>query len=787
MTSAAVEVFNKNNEVIKGRLLLDTCATANFITDSFVKKLGIQKQKCNINVNAMNNLQTSTNFSVKVTIKSLHSNFQKTLNFLSVPQITEFIPHELIPRTFFEIPSNIKLADPDFYKPAPIDMLLGAGSSLSLFSKNQINLSKENFDLFLHKTKLGWVIGGGINNFEFHKKFKCFLSDINFDLEHFWQIEECSKNKMFSLEEQKCEEHFIKTTKRDITGRYIVSLPFKEDPSKLGHSRNIALRRLNFLLKRFEVDKNFQKQYTDVMNEHIEQNHISLIENPKQGGYFIPHHAVVKNSSNTTKLRIVQDASAKTSSGLSLNDILMRGPTIQDDLFSLLIRMRFPNFVIVADIVKMYLQFLVNEKDREYQKILWIVDGQIKEFHLNRIVFGEKSSPYLAVKCLFRLAEDEGLRFPSAAKVLKNDCYIDNIITGVNSIEEGQKLVSELVEILATAKLQLRQWACNDVRILKDIPAQDFDKNFYLDKDHKVKTLGAFWQALKDCFVYFTNNFSSSDKLTKRVILSIIAKIFDPLGLLGPIILFAKLIMQDIWIAQICWDEEVPIKILIVWTKFMNQLQLLENFSLYRQVICFNGKIIAIHCFSDACERSYGACIYVVSVDNYGQYHSNLLCSKSRTSPINKKTLPRLELCAALLLTKLLEMVQKALNFSFNDYFCWSDSTITLHWINTPANTLKTFVGNRVSEIQTKTDPKKWGHVKSSENPADALSRGQLPSDFLKNQLWLKGPSWLLKDKSEWPVSKFKASIKVSENVILNVLSLNLILLYFFVFPHTQN
>ena len=228
------------------------------------------------------------------------------------------------------------------------------------------------------------------------------------------------------------------------------------------------------------------------MNEHIRLNHITPVSNPADDGYFIPHHAVIKESSSTTKLRVVEDASAKTSSGLSLNDILMRGPTIQDKLFSLLVHIRFPNYIIISDIVKMYLQFLVNQKHLKYKKIFWIIDGKIVICYLNTIIFGMKPSPYLAVKCLHKLAEDEGSRFPQAAKVIIKDCYMDNIITGVKSIKEGQNLVQELIQILSTAKLELRQWASNDLQILKGIPASDLDQNFYIDQDHKVKTLGMF-------------------------------------------------------------------------------------------------------------------------------------------------------------------------------------------------------------------------------------------------------------------------------------------------------
>lgn len=178
-------------------------------------------------------------------------------------------------------------------------------------------------------------------------------------------------------------------------------------------------------------------EYTRLVEEYKELGHMSVIKNPGDDGFHMPHHAVIKETSNTTKVRIVFDAFAKSSNGISLNDVLMVGSTIQDKLFSHLIRFRTYNYVISADIEKMYRQVLLHEDDRRYQRILWRENGRIETFQLNTLTFGVSSSPFLAIRTIQRLANDEQQTYPRAAQILKNHLYIDDLLTGARTVEEA--------------------------------------------------------------------------------------------------------------------------------------------------------------------------------------------------------------------------------------------------------------------------------------------------------------------------------------------------------------
>ena len=753
MPSARVRISCGDDREITGRALLDTCASANLLTESFAQQLNAPRTRCSLTIGAVNELSTVAEFCTQLTVKSLHTEFSKQLTFFIVPSITDAAPSETIPRSDLNIPRNLKLADPEFHKPAEIDLLLGAGPTLSLFCTGQIKLSPGD-DLILQKTKLGWILGGGARTLKVRKPSRCMLSSMEFDFERFWKLEEVvDPNAKWSSDEARCEELFRAHVHRGEDGRYVVALPFKEPGGKFGESRQIALKRLHSLQRKFQGDKQFELKYTEVMNDYLQSGHMSPSTSSSSEGFYLPHHAVVKESSNTTKLRVVFDASAKSSNRLSLNNNLLVGPTIQDDLFSILLRFRKHRYVVIADIEKMYRQFLIRPEDRNYQKVLWVNDGQVREYTLNTVTFGVAPAPFLAIRCLHQLAEDEGGAYPLAARILKRDMYVDNMLTGAGSRSEARDLCSQMTQMLKTAGMKMRQWASNDASVLENIDRRDLDIDFSFDENSSLKTLGIYWQARDDCFIYKVNKIPTNGRITKRIVLSEIAKIFDPIGLLGPIKLYAKRIMQELWQADLDWDESLPSDVYYKWRKFCNQLNSIRHVTFDRFVFVPSACESEFHGFCDASKDGYGACIYLRSRNPDGSCQVSLLCSRSRVAPLQTQTIPRLELCAMLLLANLYQQAVKSLDEKVDSVYLWSDSSIALNWVNTPPNQLKTFVANRVAAIQSKTGVKDWRHVRSEDNPADGLSRGQLPREFLNNPLWRHGPAWLRRDKRMWPRS----------------------------------
>ncbi|XP_076389322.1 uncharacterized protein LOC143264752 [Megachile rotundata] len=759
LSTAIVYVRDNYNRPQPCRVLLDSGSQSHFITEKFANRLSLPLNKIDIPVVGINQTTSQIRNSLRTSIRSRVNNFTTDLTFLILPRITEILPSCPISKTELNIPANIPLADPEFNTPSEIDGLIGAEVFFKLLCIGQISIA--NNLITLQKTKLGWILAGKLPSKESVGTTHCHVACNALDtcITKFWELEEPPQESVLSIEERACESHFINTTTRESTsGRYVVKLPFKARPPTLGNSYSTALRRFHALERTLNKSPDLKHEYVKFLHEYHNLGHMEVLNNPNtQTGYYLPHHAVLKHDSLTTKLRVVFDASAKTSNGISLNDALLTGPTIQEELYTLLIRFRSYAYVLTADIEKMYRQVLVHPEDRIYQKILWRdnSDQPIKTYTLNTVTYGTSAAPFLSTRAMHQLAIDEGEHYPRAARVLREDFYVDDLLTGADSYLEAAAIVNEITALCSKGGFRLRQWATNNESLIDELQHDKTDATcLRLDLDKTIKTLGVHWNAKEDSLTYSLSTCATSDRVTKRTILSKIATLFDPLGLFGPIIIRAKLIMQSLWKIQVDWDESMPTDLHTEWCTYWEELRLLSEFKVKRHITQHNCTSIQLHGFCDASERAYGACLYIRSVNEHGEIASRLITSKSRVAPLKVVTLPRLELCAAHLLAKLYATTKHALrHLNFDKTVFWSDSTITLHWLNSEPHMLKTFVAHRVASVQGITGNHEWRHINSNDNPADLISRGMHTTDCIRSNLWHCGPSWLILSEEQWPFS----------------------------------
>ncbi|XP_065072517.1 uncharacterized protein LOC135696908 [Ochlerotatus camptorhynchus] len=566
---------------------------------------------------------------------------------------------------------------------------------------------------------------------------------LNKTLMRFWEIENVGTESNMTVAEALVEEHFGKTHVREEDGRYTVRLPFNDRKKQLGESFEMASKRLDKLLISLAKDPAKREQYFGFMAEYLSLGHMEEITEDTRYGYYIPHHAVFKATSSTTKVRVVFDASASTTSGVSLNDTVCVGPTVQSDLQTIILRFCVHPVVLTADVPKMYRQVWLSKNDRKFQKIVWVdKNGVRKVYELKTVTYGVASSPHHATKALIQLATDEGKDFPLAEQVIRYDSYIDDFLTGGKSAVEVLKIYRELTSLLQRGGFGVHKFCSNNPEVLKAIP-EELQAKFVSFEDtginNTIRTLGLIWNPLEDYFAFFVQPISEHTSSTKRMVLSDIGRLFDPLGFLGPVITAAKLVMQNIWRLGLNWDEELPEELLQEWTTFRQQLPVVNAMHKQRCVIPENAVRIELHGFSDASMRAYGAVMYTRCVTADGTISVNLVASKSRVAPLKPMTIPRLELCGAKLLADLTTKVVASMRIHFDDVKLWCDSSIVLCWLKKSPSALNQFVSNRVATIVELTQGYQWNYIRSESNPADVISRGASPVDLLVYDLWWKG------------------------------------------------
>lgn len=594
------------------------------------------------------------------------------------------------------------------------------------------------------ETKLGWVVSGLLGASP-NSKVSCNVSTSSVELHklirRFWEIEEINSRRMLTREENECERIFKETTRRNADGRFIVSLPLKQSARYLGESRKQAEKRFYSCERKLLKDKLLRERYLAFMQEYSDLHHMTEDNDNLKSSeieYFMPQHGVLRETSLTTKLRVVFDASASSSNVLSLNDLQMVGPVLQDDLLSILMRFRKYAFVVSADITKMYRQVLIEPSQRQLQKIIWrpTPNDPLKVFTLNTLTYGQASASYLAIRCLFELENEFETSHPDIAKIIRQDLYVDDLLTGTETITAVKRICKEAFRILKTGCFELRKWYSNNPQVLQDMKEIDLECGVIeFSVGVQAKTLGLTWACQKDNLSYTIPPVSQTT-VSKRTILAAISSIFDSLGLISPCTIIGKIIIQELWALKISWDHAIPNHLASKWYKFKSDLAKLNDLKIPRRVINASAGHFELHGFADASERAYGACVFIRCVSTADECLVRLLCAKSKVAPIKSQSIPRLELCAAQLLSRLVDKVIKSINVHFDRCFLWSDSTIVLCWISTSPNLLKTFVSNRVSEIQTLTAGYEWRYVSTRDNPADLVSRGVYPSEILGSCLW---------------------------------------------------
>lgn len=788
--ATAIFPITHDGKIVTVRALVDQGATANLITKRMCQILKLKMTPtyvpltgpCDVKVGCIKE-------KTIVTMKSnFDAQFSLTCGAYVVKTVTGLKPVETTKLKDWPHIKGLPLADPKFLEFSHIDMLIGSVVYAEIIQNGLVK--GRSCEPIAQLTSLGWIISGAADKVK-EKEIHCNTlyeeEALNQQLATFWQLDEVESKRHFTTEEQQAEDVFQNSVKRCVDGHFMVDLPFKSDPEHcFGESYNIAKRRYHALQCKLSKDPNLEAKYNDVIGEYLTLGHMELAKPHDKPFVCLPHHCVIKDSSSTTKVRGVFDASAKTSNGVSLNSQLCVGPTIQPDLFDLLMRWRRFKYAFSGDIEKMYRQVRVNPKHANYQCILWQPpeEKDIQRYKLLTVTFGTASAAFQAIRALHEVANEVKNMHPVLAANILLKFYVDDYLGCEKSIDEACKVREELSSILAEYGFKLRKWKASHDEIL--VGVADDDREKILDFDSTIKTLGISWNHTNDEFVFKACSRGKPDVWTKRNVLAEIARLFDPLGWMAPCVIKAKILMQNLWRASIEWDESLSEDLLAQWLIIYEQLSLPIPIKIKRWIGLADEVIkIELHGFSDASTAAYGAAIYLRLFHLDGRIVCNLIAAKTKVSPINPiVTIPRLELCGALLLSRLYGRVQSALELGNVPIYAWTDSMITLSWLAAHPSKWSIFVANRTSEILKTLPFEHWHHISTKENPADLASRGVLINELDQSQLWWHGPTFLSQssvncNKSFEPLNadelpeqrKTIHMIQISENDILNQFS----------------
>lgn len=328
----------------------------------------------------------------------------------------------------------------------------------------------------------------------------------------------------------------------------------------------------------------------------------------------------------------------------------------------------------------------------------------------------------------------------------------------IHHLDEALELHCQLVSCFKKASFDLVKWTSNSPEFNNNI-AHDVSIGSLIDWDdsQSLKVLGMGWNPTADVFSFQVDlEGPESRPCTKRVVLSNLAKIWDPLGLISPVTVHCKILLQTLWTLQLDWDEPAPSDFTQLWKQIMDEIKLLAEIKIPRHIAVVPESRLTLIGFCDASEKACSAVIYSkVEMDNCPPVVT-LLAAKSKIAPLKKISIPRLELNAVLILARLISLVWKQYcsRYPIQKVVCLSDSTIALHWITTSPHKWQTYVANRVTKIQELMPPGNWFHVTTQHNSnADCLSRGLLPSELLVHPTWFNGPSYLTENQTTWPIT----------------------------------
>lgn len=555
------------------------------------------------------------------------------------------------------------------------------------------------------------------------------------------------------------DETFLKIMEKEVhqdeNNNWVAPLPFRSPRLPLPKNRDQAVSRLSSLRRNLTKKPQMQKQFSEFMEKLFENKHAEIAPpiNDNAECWYLPTFGVY-HPQKPEQIRVVFDSSAEQF-GVSLNSVLLTGPDLNNTLLGVLIRFRKEPIAVTADIQQMFYGFLVRPEHRDYLRFLWHKDNdlskEVQEYRMRVHVFGNRPSPAVAIYCLRRAIFKGEPKFGTDTRhFVERHFYVDDGLISLPTESAAIDLLKRTCASLAESNVKLHKIASNSVSVMQAFEPNDLAtgiKDLSLDNDTlpTQRSLGLCWDINTDSFTF---KVAVNDRpYTRRGVLSVINSIFDPLGLAAPVTIKGRLLLRELASGVQDWDTPLPEDKMSMWETWKMSLKDLSSLNVPRCYVpasLSKSTYTELCVFSDASSWAIAAVAYVRTVNEQGHCGVGFVLGKAKLSPQPEPTIPRLELCGAVLAVEMAELILDELDHKPNAVKFYCDSKVVLGYICNDSKRFYVYVHNRVHRIRQTTTPEQWHYVISEQNPADLATRS-VPASQLMDTMWFKGPDFLYK------------------------------------------
>ncbi|XP_036347760.1 uncharacterized protein LOC118757126 [Rhagoletis pomonella] len=772
-----IELRGANNHIIKTFALIDEGSSCTLINKAVASQLGMSGQSTQLSLQWFGGRETKfKSMRLEVQIKGTshkakwHKLIARTVPSLDLPMQTV---------TFAELHSRyrqIKHLPIVDYTDAEPTVLIGLDNCHITASLRSIQCENS---IVAVKTELGWLVYGKHSDelkpivervsIILHTSVKVdiqeWISDY-FTTENFGVAVPA---KVIESKDVVRAKRILRETIKRIGDKYECGLLWRSDEIHMPDSYNMALNRLHSIEKKMRNDFEFERAYKSAMSSFIAKGYARELT-PTEAkvqthfNWYLPHFGVF-NVNKPGKLRLVFDAAAAVNR-VSLNSVLLKGPDEMQPLIRVLLQFREGVVAICADIREMFLQVGMRQEDQNAQRFLWRYDinDPAGIYVMTSMIFGATCSPCIAQHVKNRNAEEVAGDRPEVIRVITDNHYVDDFVCSFRDESEALEIGQAVRETHLKAGFVLRIFISNsrDVQNRLNKSVQHSQAVVSMDAGgHVDKVLGLFWDSQVDALVFKLKlhrvdpQILTGDKCpTKREFLGLVMSVYDPLGMLADIMIYGKNLLQSLWRKGTAWDNEIPSDILGRFTSWIRRLRMVEQLRVSR---CYAPEFLSpnttveLHVFVDASEQAFAAVAFWRIIAP-GSVKISFDLGKTRCAPLKLLSIPRLELQAAVLGTRLKSTIVESHTIKPSRTILWTVSRTVLMWIKSDHRQYKPFVAHRISDIMDETHENEWRWCPSKLNVADLATRAAYPMREETDLRWTRGPEFLLQPEELWPV-----------------------------------